>query len=213
MIYYDYKEYLMNPKMEKTLQNFEEDFKLIVEKIKLENNTIENIEDKIYFLISERLDFTFLQIKEDRETCNMKELKKANALIRDGLENIEQFKKGINLIQNFDDKAYFFEKEKEKSNVQKQILSSHFCLIAQNITTKEYARFVFEEADESYEEGYSLEFTESRSEATEITKISESPRSIDYIQKLLSIDFPEVEWKVFKSARIKGRDVTPYPVY
>lgn len=213
MIYYYEKEYLMNPKMEKTLNSFDEDFKLVIDKIEEEHGFIENLDDKIYFLIAKKLDFTFLQIKEERETCNMKELKKANAFLVEALNDIEKFKKGLELIQNFNIDSYYIEKNKEISNAEQQSLSSHFCLIAQNLTTKKYARFIFEEADEVYEEGYSLEFTELRSKATEITKISESTKSIDYIQKLLTIDFPEVNWKVFKSARIKGRDVTPYPVH
>lgn len=203
----------MNPKMEKTLDSFEEHFQLIIEKVHKEKGFVENLKDKIYFLIANELDFTFLQIKEERNTCNMKELKKAINLLKNAIEDSDKFNAGVERLNGFDIQKYTQEISREASNLEKQTLSSHFCLIAQNIHTKEYARFIFEEADESYEAGYSLEFTDYRSEATEITKISESERAIDYIQKLLTIDFPEIEWKVFKSARIKGRDVTPYPVY
>lgn len=203
----------MNPKMEKAIVEFNECFATILSKIKMDNEHIKDLENKIYFLISEKLDFTFLQIKEERDTCNIKELKKASAILKEAIENTESFNNGLLALNYFDNSVYLNHINQEYENSKEQELSSHYCLIAQNLHTKEYARLIFEDADEDFEEGFNLLFSPLRCEATEITKISESPRSIDYIQKLLTIDFPEIEWKVFKSARIKGRNLTPYPVY
>lgn len=173
----------------------------------------ESLEDKILLGLSQEHDFTYLQVKEQLHTCNFKELKKALNIIKEvqDLDNPKHMK-ALDLLEEIelDGNPVLCREMKNKSE---QDISTKFCVIAQNTKTKEYARFVFEEEDEHHEAGYVLEFTSKRSKATEITKICESDRAIAYIEKCLTIDFPEVSWKVFKSTRMLGRDLTSYPVF
>lgn len=197
----------MNEKMMRVVAKYEEKLNetvtAFVEKSP-SKECFDQVKDKVICVIAEQIDSTMMQLKENPSSCHQKDIKKAMNILDKVFES-EAFKS----IRVRELKSMLSTESKNKS---KQELLSHFCIIAQNQDTKEYAKIVYEPEDDM-PAGYVIDFTSKRSEATEISKIAESDLAVEYIQKLLNIDFPEINWKVFKSARMIGRETTSYPIY
>ena len=201
----------MNSKRLKIVEKYKEKLDIIVSDyhsymISCYNTSesIEQITNKIIFVIANKIDSTFLQLKTQPESCHQKDIKKAMNIL-DTVLSLSEYK---TLSGSYLKKAI----QIEEDNLKVQSLLSFYCVIAQNDETKEYARLIYE-TDGDLDDGYVIEFTKDRAKATEISKIAENTLAVTYIQKLLLCDFPEINWKVFKSARMVGRETTQYPVY
>lgn len=203
----------MKSKNEKIFQDFRRELCITLNFLTEHVQCKKDVKEKILFCLANKYDYTYLQVKHDLETCNFKEIKKSIQSFKMVRElHSEKYYTALELLNelNFSDNGKL---KAEIDNYSLQQLSSTYCVVAQNLETKEYARLIFEEQDEEFDAGYLLEFTDKRSEATEITKISESEAAVRFIEKCLLDDFPDIRWKVFQSARMKGRDLTPYPIF